>query len=57
MRRLVTFVLVAAGTAIGLTWWLHDGDLPAALEATVGSPAEWDADLLLRDAGIEPDAR
>lgn len=49
MRRAATFFVVAIGTAVGSLWWLHEGDLAEAVEPVV---AEWDADLLARDAGI-----
>ena len=57
MRRLPTFLAVAAATATACLWWLHDGDLAEAVQPVL---AEWDAELLARDAGIaepspEPD--
>ena len=33
-RRLLTFVLVAAATALLSTWWLYEGDLGAAFRAS-----------------------
>lgn len=49
MRRLLTFLAVAVGTAgLGL-WWLYEGDLAQAVEPVV---ARWDADTLARDAGV-----
>jgi hypothetical protein len=49
MRRLLTFFAVAAATATAVLYWLHDGDLAAAVEPVV---AEWDADLLVQEAGL-----
>jgi len=49
MRRLLTFFAVAAMTATAVLYWLHDGDLAAAIEPVV---AEWDADLLVQEAGL-----
>jgi hypothetical protein len=31
MRRAITVIVVAAGTAGALLWWLHDGDLAEAV--------------------------
>lgn len=53
MRRLVTFVLVAAATAAASLWWLHDGDIVEGVQPVL---VEWDADTLARNAGIEADA-
>ena len=53
MRRFLTLLTVAASTAVGTLWWLHDGDLSEAVEPVL---AEWDADLLARDAGLTPAA-
>lgn len=53
MRRLVMFAVIAVATAVSSLWWLHDGDLAEAVEPVL---AQWDADLLARDAGVEPDA-
>jgi len=41
--------VVAAATAVGVLWWLNDGDLRGAIEPVL---AEWDADTLARDAGL-----
>lgn len=49
MRRLLTLLAVAAATATAVLYWLHDGDLAAAVEPVV---AEWDADLLVQEAGL-----
>jgi len=49
MRRAGTFLVVAVGTAIAALWWLHEGDLGKAVKPV---SAQWDAELLLRDAGI-----
>lgn len=49
MRRLITFLTVAAVTAFFLTHWLNDGDVIGAVTPVV---AEWDAELLARDAGV-----
>ena len=51
LRRAVTFCVVAATTAGGLLFWLHDGDVKAALEEG-RSAVRWDADALAREAGI-----
>jgi hypothetical protein len=53
LRRLITVALVAAATAAGSLWWLHDGDVDKAL-ATVQPvvAAQWDAATLARDAGV-----
>lgn len=53
MRRAATFFIVAIATAVGSLWWLHEGDLAEAVDPVV---AEWDADVLARDAGIVPAA-
>lgn len=51
MRRVATFVAVAATTTVGLLYWLNDGDLDAALHD--GRAAmRWNTDDLLREAGI-----
>ncbi len=50
-RRVVTFFAVAMATAGGLLFWLHDGDVKAALEEG-RSAVRWDADALAREAGI-----
>ncbi len=52
MRRLITFFAVAVATAVLLLRWLHDGDLVSAVRPVV---AEWDADLLARNAGLPAD--
>ena len=52
MRRLLTFLLVAALTAGGSTWWLYDGDLAEAVEPVMERVHEWDADGLAVEAGI-----
>lgn len=52
MRRAATFLVVTVGTAIAALWWLHEGDLGRAVKPV---SAQWDAELLLRDAGIAPD--
>ena len=49
MRRLLTFLSVALATAVGALWWLHEGDLAEAVQPVV---ANWNADVLARDAGI-----
>ncbi len=49
MRRFLTFLLSAAVTAVGTLYWLHDGDLAQAVEPVF---AEWNAELLARDAGL-----
>lgn len=49
MRRAATFVVVMVGTAVAALWWLHEGDLGKAVNPVA---AQWDAELLLRDAGI-----
>ena len=51
MRRVVTFFAVAAATAGGLLFWLHDGDLKSAIEESRAG-VRWDADALAREAGI-----
>lgn len=53
MRRLVTFFAVATATAVLILNWLNDGDIYAAVEPVV---AEWDAELLARNAGLQPSA-
>ncbi len=50
MRRLVTFVVIAIATATASLHWVHNGDLA---EAVVPVIAEWDAELLARNAGLE----
>ena len=50
MRRFITFVVLAGITAVSMLSWLHDGDLYSAVEPVV---AEWDADLLARNAGLD----
>lgn len=51
MRRVATFFAVALTTAGGLLFWLHDGNVQAAL-AEGRSAVRWDADALAREAGI-----
>ena len=51
MRRLITFHAVAASTAVLVLSWLHDGDLYSAVQPVV---AQWDAELLARNAGLGP---
>lgn len=53
MRRLITFLTLAAITSVGLLNWLVDGDILATVEPVV---AEWDAELLARRAGLEAPA-
>ena len=50
MRRLLTFIAVAALTAVASLWWLHDGDLAEAVQPVM---VEWDAAGLARNAGID----
>lgn len=50
MRRLITFCAVAAATAAAALHWLNDGDLSAAVQPVL---AEWDAELLARNAGLQ----
>ena len=50
MRRLATIVIIAGVTATATLWWLHDGDLGEAVRPVL---QQWDAELLLRDAGVE----
>lgn len=52
IRRLVTFVVVAAGTTLGLVAWLEDGDLVAASGVIVEEAGRWDADALAKAAGV-----
>lgn len=49
MRRLATILLITVATAAGSLYWLHDGDLAAAVEPL---KAEWNADVLAADAGV-----
>jgi len=49
MRRFLTFIATAAITATAALHWLHDGDLIAAVQPVM---AEWDAELLARNAGL-----
>ena len=51
MRHVATFVIVMVLTAAGALWWLHDGDVAAA----VGVLPKWDAQALARDAGVPAD--
>lgn len=53
MRRLLTFIGVALATAAFTINWLHNGDWEKAVEPVI---AEWDAELLARNAGLEDDA-
>lgn len=48
MRRLATIALVAAATAIGVLYWLHDG----SLERVVADIPDWNAKKLATLAGI-----
>lgn len=50
MRRFLTFCVVVITTTTASLYWLHDGDLEQAIEPVL---AEWDADLLAQDAGID----
>lgn len=43
LRRLITFVVVAAVTAVGSLWWLHDGDLRGATQPGLAELKTWDA--------------
>lgn len=36
LRRLLTVAAVAALTAVGALWWLHDGDLDQVVDETIG---------------------
>ncbi len=49
MRRLATILLVAMGTATGILYWLHDGDLRHAVAPVL---PDWDAEQLASMAGI-----
>ena len=49
MRRLFAIFLIATFTAGGSLYWLHDGDIEAAVEPI---KAEWNADVLAADAGV-----
>ena len=51
MRRLFTFVLISACTAIAVTAWVNDIEIYKAIEPVI---AEWNADLLAQDAGVPP---
>jgi len=59
MRRLVTFLVVAASSCAATLWWLYDGDW-----ATVATDAErlgeevgaWNADELAKRAGFDAPA-
>lgn len=51
LRRLGTFLAVAVATAGGLLFWLHDGDVAAALDES-RTAVRWDADALAREAGL-----
>ena len=35
MRHVATFVIVTVLTAVGVLWWLHDGDLVEAVTPAV----------------------
>ena len=48
-RRLAVFLLVAAATAVGSSWWLYEGDLVEAVEPVV---PDWNADALAVRAGL-----
>lgn len=50
LRRLLTFAAVTAATATAALYWLHDGDLAAAVEPVA---REWDADALVQEAGLQ----
>ena len=52
MRRFITFLLVALGTAVGGLWWLVDGDLTEVVDPQL---VDWDAELLALDAGVSPE--
>jgi hypothetical protein len=57
MRRLATIALLAAGTAAGVLYWLHDGDLAGAVEPVL---PEWGAlahrveQAVVADEPLEP---
>ena len=53
MRRLATIVLVAAATATGVLYWLHDGDLERAVAPVL---PDWNAQKLASLAGFEESA-
>lgn len=50
MRRFLTFIGVAIATAAFSLNWLHNGDWEKAVEPVI---AEWDAELLARNAGLD----
>lgn len=52
LKRLLAILVIAAATCTGVLWWLHDGDLQAAVEPAL---TEWDAPTLARDAGVVED--
>jgi hypothetical protein len=58
MRRVLTLLVVAAGTAAATSAWLYDGDLGAAVAPLLPSspPAEWNAAALAEREGIVPAA-
>ena len=56
VRALVTFTLSATLTCAASLWWLHDGDLADAIQPMLPELVpEWDATLLVRDAGVPDD--
>jgi hypothetical protein len=50
MRRLAMIALIAVGTAAGVLYWLHDGDLEGAVAPVL---PQWDAARLAELAGIK----
>lgn len=57
VRRLATVLIVATATAVGLLYWLHDGDLRDAVAPVMPTALpDWDADRLARAAGLDRQA-
>ncbi len=46
MRRAFVFLLTTSVTAGGILWWLHDGDLIAAIEPII---ADWSREGLVTE--------
>lgn len=55
MRRLVTFLAIAASTAAASIYWLYNGDLDQASTLIDPMLSTWNAESLADEAGIPDD--
>jgi hypothetical protein len=54
MRRLATIALVAASTASGILYWLHDGDLRGAVEPVLPAWTDRVTQAIAADRAVDP---